>query len=282
MSSMSENIDPKPKWREWFDQLFSESTPEPTTKDISESLGEAVGAQLHDPDTVKIMLGAVHVAEMHARDIMIPRARMACVKVDASPEQIIKQIAESHHTRFPVVGDVIDDIRGILHAKDLLINLKGEKKNDLDVSKLYRSASLIPESKRLNVLLKDFRSSHRHMAIVVDEFGHVSGLVTIEDILEQIVGDIEDEHDKADADDNSIVRLDQSRYRVKGDTLIEDFNTYFNMELSNYDHETVGGLITQMFGYVPVNGDQLDVDTMTFRVVNADSRRITLLQVTTP
>ena len=279
---MAEEIEHKPRWREWFDQFFSDDPPADSSDRLKKLIKELGSEDVESADTLKIIYGALHVADMRVRDIMVPRARMACVRADSNHPQILDQIAKSQHTRFPVIGEDVDDIRGILHAKDLLIDANENNGNGFDVARICRPPSLIPESKRLNVLLKDFRSSRRHMAIVVDEFGHVSGLVTIEDILEQIVGNIEDEHDQSDYEDQSIVALADHQYRVRGDTSIDEFNEYFNVEIPRGELETVGGVITRKFGRVPVNGDEMQLGAMKLRVINADNRKVTLLQVIQP
>lgn len=279
---MAEEAEQKSRWREWFDQLFSDDIPVDSNDKVIDVIKKLVSEEVESTETLKIIYGALHVADMRVRDIMVPRARMACVSADANRAQILKQIAKSQHTRFPVIGEDADDIRGILHVKDLLIEANQHNSNGFDVARICRPPSLIPESKRLNVLLKDFRSSRRHMAIVVDEFGHVAGLVTIEDILEQIVGDIEDEHDQLDYADQSIVAVEDHQYRVRGDTSIDEFNDYFNVEIPREELETVGGVITRQFGRVPSNGDETQLGTMKIRVINADNRKITLLQVIQP
>lgn len=279
---MAEDLEQKSRWREWFDQLFSDDRSDDATNKLKKAINEFAAEEIESPDTLKIMFGALHVADMRVRDIMVPRARMAYVRADSNHQQILDQITKSQHTRFPVIGEDVDDIRGILHVKDLLMDANEKSNNGFDVARICRPPSLIPESKRLNVLLKDFRSSRRHMAIVVDEFGHVSGLVTIEDILEQIVGNIEDEHDQAVYEDQSIVPLADHQFRVRGDTSIDEFNEYFNVELPRGELETVGGVITRKFGRVPTNGDEMQLGAMKIRVINADNRKITLLQVIQP
>lgn len=279
---MAEEIESKPRWREWFEQLFADERDDDSADKFKKAIKEFASEEIESADTLKIIFGALHVADMRVRDIMVPRARMAYVRADSNRQQILAQIAKSQHTRFPVIGEDVDDIRGILHAKDLLIDANVKNDNGFDVARISRPPSLIPESKRLNVLLKDFRSSRRHMAIVVDEFGHVSGLVTIEDILEQIVGNIEDEHDQSDYEDQSIVPLADHQFRVRGDASIDEFNEYFKVDLPRGELETVGGVITRKFGRVPANGDELQIGAMKVRVINADDRKITLLQVIQP
>ncbi len=268
---------------DWLSDLFND---EPTDRsELMESLRDAADRQLMDGEALNIIFGALQVSEMQARDIMIPRTQLVYLRVAESPEELLTTVIESQHSRFPVVGDDLDDIKGILHAKDLLplaLEKILEKKLDRESSEFnikdcIRPATIIPESKRVNVLLQDFRSARNHMAVVVDEYGHVSGVVTIEDVLEQIVGEIEDEHD---VDDDSFVKkLDERTYNVKATTTIEDFNAYFDLELQADEFDTIGGIVLQAFGHLPERGESVDIGDLDFRVLNADSRRIRLLQV---
>jgi magnesium and cobalt transporter len=232
--------------------------------------------KLLDADALSIIEGALQVSEMTVRDIMIPRAQMDVVSIDDEPAQFIPLVLETRHSRFPVIGENKDDVVGILLAKELLnfyTNPEGFKLHDT-----LRPAVFVPESKRLNVLLRDFRANRNHIAIVVDEYGGVSGLVTIEDVLEQIVGDIEDEYDFDEAEDNIIPEAN-GRYRVKAQTEIAAFNEKFGSELSDEEFDTVGGLVLKAFGRLPKRGETTTIDPFRFRVVRADSRRIYTLQV---
>ena len=232
--------------------------------------------KLLDADALSIIEGALQVSEMTVRDIMIPRAQMDVVSIDDEPAQFIPLVLETRHSRFPVIGENKDDVVGILLAKELLnfyTNPEGFKLHDT-----LRPAVFVPESKRLNVLLRDFRANRNHMAIVVDEYGGVSGLVTIEDVLEQIVGDIEDEYDFDEAEDNIIPEAN-GRYRVKAQTEIAEFNDKFGSDLSDEEFDTVGGLVLKAFGRLPKRGETTTVDKFRFRVVRADSRRLYTLQV---
>jgi magnesium and cobalt transporter len=219
----------------------------------------------------------LQVSEMQARDIMVPRAQMDVIDVNEPPDRFIPLVIETAHSRFPVIGEGKDDVIGILLAKDLLRYYAGEE--EFDVRDMLRPAVFIPESKPLNVLLKEFRKNRNHIAIVVDEYGGVAGLITIEDVLEQIVGDIEDEYDFDEAEDN-IVQEKRGIYRVKALTEIADFNESFGTDFSDEEFDTVGGLVLKRFGRVPKRGEQLTVDQLSFRVLRADSRRVYLLQVT--
>jgi len=231
---------------------------------------------LLDADGLAMIEGVLQVSEMQARDIMVPRAQMDVIDVAESPDRFIPLVIETAHSRFPVIGDGKDDVIGILLAKDLLRYYAGEE--EFDVRDMLRPAVFIPESKPLNVLLKEFRKNRNHIAIVVDEYGGVSGLITIEDVLEQIVGDIEDEYDFDEAEDN-IVQEKRGLYRVKSLTEIADFNAAFGTSFSDEEFDTIGGLVMQRFGRVPKRGEQLVIDALNSRVLRADSRRIYLLQV---
>ena len=232
--------------------------------------------KLLDADALSIIEGALQVSEMTVRDIMIPRAQMDVVSIEDEPAQVIPFVLETRHSRFPVIGENKDDVVGILLAKELLNYYANPESFELHDT--LRPVVFVPESKRLNVLLRDFRANRNHIAIVVDEYGGVSGLVTIEDVLEQIVGDIEDEYDFDEAEDNIIPEAN-GRYRVKAQTEIAAFNEKFGSELSDEEFDTVGGLVLKAFGRLPKRGETTTVDKFRFRVVRADSRRIYTLQV---
>jgi len=223
-----------------------------------------------------MMEGVLQVSEMTVRDIMIPRSQMDVVSLDDEPAQFIPLVLETRHSRFPVTGDNKDDIVGILLAKELL-NYYNDPEHFV-LRDTLRPAVFVPESKRLNVLLREFRAKRNHIAIVVDEYGGVSGLVTIEDVLEQIVGDIEDEYDFDEAEENIIAEAG-GRHRVKARTEIADFNAHFGTDFANDEFDTVGGLVLQAFGRLPKRGEAADIGSLRFRVVRADSRRLHTLQV---
>ncbi|MFN7086711.1 MAG: HlyC/CorC family transporter [Burkholderiales bacterium] len=231
---------------------------------------------LLDADALAMIEGVLQVSEMQARDIMVPRAQMDVIDISESPDQFIPTVIETAHSRFPVIGSSKDDVIGILLAKDLLRYYAGEE--EFNVRDMLRPAVFIPESKPLNVLLKEFRKNRNHIAIVVDEYGGVAGLVTIEDVLEQIVGDIEDEYDFDDVEDN-IVQEKSGLYRVKALTEIGDFNAAFGTHYSDEEFDTIGGLILKRFGRVPKRGEQITIDNLTFKILRSDSRRLHLLQV---
>jgi magnesium and cobalt transporter len=269
-------------FRDWLSDLFND---EPTDRsELMESLRDAADRQLMDGEALNIIFGALQVSDMQARDIMIPRTQLVYLEDEKSLEQLLATIIESQHSRFPVIGDNLDDIKGILHAKDLLplslgtrLGTRGKDHVEFDIKDCIRPATVIPESKRLNVLLQEFRATRNHMAVVVDEYGHVSGVVTIEDVLEQIVGEIEDEHD---VDDDSFVKkLDERTFNVKATTTIEDFNEYFDVEIGDQEFDTIGGIVLKAFGHLPERGEMVAIGDLDFQVLNADSRRVRLLQV---
>ena len=230
-----------------------------------------------DADSLSIIEGAVQVTHMQVREVMIPRSQMITVKACQDPDDYIADIIESAHSRFPVIGESSDDITGILLAKDLLpLALKGELKKGV-VSELLRPATIVPESKRLNQLLKEFKQTRNHMAIVVDEYGGVAGLVTIEDVLEQIVGEIEDEHD---FDDETMIKpLTTGEFNVKALTTVEEFNEFFSTKLPDDDFDTIGGVALKHFGRLPERNDQTTFYGFRATVLNADNRTIRLLKI---
>ncbi|MBK7357272.1 transporter associated domain-containing protein [Propionivibrio sp.] len=269
------DINPANK-RGFFERLSSILVREPEDREqLVELLHSACERNLLDADALSITEGALAASEISVRDVMVPRAQMEVVDIDDPLSDIIAQVNRTAHSRFPVIDGNRDNVIGLLLAKDLLRLQTVVKFNLRD---WLRPAVFIPESKRLNVLLREFRVSHNHMAVVVDEYAGVSGLITIEDVLEQIVGDIEDEYDFDEADDN--IRLDQTgRYRVKAQTSIEDFNTHFGTNFSNDDCNTVGGLILNHLGRVPKRSESIDFGGFHFTVLRADSRRIYTLFV---
>ncbi len=233
---------------------------------------------LLDADALSIIEGAMSVSDLPVRDIMVPRAQMDVVSLHDPIEKIASFVIEATHSRYPVVGDNRDDVVGILLAKELLHFFAGK---DFDLRDTLRPAVFIPESKRLNVLLREFRASRNHMAVVVDEYGGVSGLVTIEDVLEQIVGDIEDEYDFDEAAGN-IVLDNSGRYRVKAITEIADFNTAFGTEFSDEDYDTLGGMVIHRLGRLPKRNEVVMIDGFRLKVLRADSRRVHTLLVDPP
>ena len=230
---------------------------------------------LMDADALAMIEGVLQVSEMRVGEIMVPRAQMDVIDINDAPEKFIPYLIETAHSRFPVIDKDRDDVIGILLAKDML---RHYAEDDADIRGMLRPAVFIPESKRLNVLLKEFRSNRNHIAIVVDEYGGVAGLVTIEDVLEQIVGDIEDEFDFDETEDN-IVREQDGTFRVKANTEIDDFNEMLGADFSDEEFDTVGGLVIARFGHMPKRGEWVSLDGLNFTVLRADSRRLHTLRV---
>lgn len=241
-------------------------------------LRDAEDRHILDAYSLSMIEGVLQVADLKVRDIMIPRAKMVGVPYNGKLEEYLPVIIESKHSRFPVIGEDKDEIVGILLAKDLIPYLAIEQDKTFNINKFMRPPVFIPESKRLNVLLKEFRMKHNHMAIVVDEYGGVAGLVTIEDVLEQIVGEIEDESD-FDEDMHYINKIADNKYTVKAITSIEDFNKHFNTEFSTEDVDTVGGLVMTHFGHLPKKDEEITIEGVNFKILHADHRRIRLLTV---
>ena len=260
-----------------LERLSAFLTREPEDRDeLLELLHGAFEHKLLDGDALSMIEGVLQVSEMTVRDIMIPRAQMDVVSIDDEPAEFLPLVLETKHSRFPVIGENKDDVVGILLAKELLLFYRNP--NSFDLRETLRPAVFVPESKRLNVLLRDFRANRNHIAIVVDEYGGVSGLVTIEDVLEQIVGDIEDEYDFDESEDNIIAEAN-GRHRVKAQTEIGDFNAHFGTDFADDEFDTVGGLVLQAFGRLPKRGETAVIGEIRFHVVRADSRRIYTLQI---
>jgi magnesium and cobalt transporter len=243
---------------------------------LIELLHGAYENSLMDADALAMIEGVLQVSEMRVGEIMIPRAQMDVIDINDAPEVFIPHVIETAHSRFPVIDKDRDDVIGILLAKDLL---RHYAESDSDIRGMLRPAVFIPESKRLNVLLKEFRSNRNHIAIVVDEYGGVAGLVTIEDVLEQIVGDIEDEYDFDETEDN-IIRENEGVFRVKAATEIEDFNQTLGAHFSDEEFDTVGGLVVSRFGHLPKRGESVQFDGFLFSILRADSRRLHAVRVT--
>lgn len=249
-----------------------------TTEQLVEMLRGAQRRNLIDTDALAMLEGVLQVDEMQVRDIMIPRSQVVFLERDASPDVLVRIIAESGHSRFPVIGESRDEVVGVLLAKDMLPYAQDRAAGRLNIREILRPAVFVPESKRLNVLLKEFRSSRNHMAIVVDEYGGVAGMVTIEDVLEQIVGEIEDEHDVEE--DYTIRRHSEAHYTIKALTPIEDFNEYFETQFSDEEFDTIGGLVVHQIGHLPKRGERTVIDNLLFKVLRADNRRVHMLQLT--
>ena len=264
-------MDESPK-RSMLERLSSLLLREPEDRDqLVELLHAAHEKQLLDADALSMIEGVMQVSEMQARDVMIPRSQMDMLDVDDSPEEFIPFVMETAHSRFPVYEKSRDNVIGILLAKDLLRYYTAP--DDFDMRDTLRPAVFVPEAKRLNVLLREFKANRNHIAIIVDEYGGVAGLVTIEDVLEQIVGDIEDEFDFDETEDN-ILPDKSGRFRVKAVTDIEDFNEHFKVNFSDEDFDTVGGLVVNQFGRVPKRGESVTFNGFKFSVLRADSRMV--------
>ena len=237
---------------------------------LADILKSAFDKNMMDSDALMMLEGVLNVSEMHVRDIMIPRSQMDVIDISKKIEEFIPFVIQTSHSRFPVIEENVNNVIGILLAKDLLRFTSGD---EFEVRDNLRPAIFVPESKRLNVLLKDFRTNRNHIAIVVDEYGGVAGMVTIEDVLEQIVGDIEDEFDYDETEDNIIQDQDR-QFRVKASTEISDFNNYFATEYSDEEFTTIGGLVTQKFGYLPQRNEKVSFDGFDIEILRADSRQI--------
>ncbi|EWG98940.1 magnesium transporter [Halomonas sp. BC04] len=231
-----------------------------------------------EQDAMMIIEGALNISDQQVREVLIPRSQVAAIAADQPPDEYLALIEETGHSRYPVIGENLDEIKGLLLVKDLLrlLNCPDEERESFRIEDILRPAMFVPESKRLNSLLKEFRDTHNHMAVVVDEYGGTAGIVTIEDILEQIVGDIEDEHDTDEDDD--IRELGEGRYAIRALTPIEDFNERFGTGFSDDEFDTVGGLVMQRFGHLPGRGEHAELGGWRFTVLNADNRRIRLLE----
>ncbi|MHA7815056.1 MAG: HlyC/CorC family transporter [Pseudohaliea sp.] len=264
--------------RSWLNKIGQLFSSEPRSRrDLEDVLSVAAENEVIDEDARSIIEGAMQVSDMQARDIMIPRAQMVVIKAESSLEEILPQIIRSAHSRYPVIGDNPDDVLGILLVKDLLPQILRKETDAFDIRDLLRPTVVVPESKRLNVLLREFRQNRNHMAIVIDEYGGVAGLVTIEDVLEEIVGEIEDETDVEE--DQFIRRIGDEEYFIKALTPIEDFNEYFEARFSDEEFDTIGGLVIHAFGHMPARNETTRVGTFEFKVINADQRKIHSLRM---
>ncbi|WP_421861849.1 HlyC/CorC family transporter [Motiliproteus sp.] len=265
--------------KSWLDRITQAFSDEPRDRDdLLVLLKSAEDSQVLDSEALGIIEGAMAVSDMQVRDIMIPRPQMVVIDSTLTPQQFLPEMIDASHSRFPVIGESPDEVIGILLAKDLLPFLLRESIDSINIQDLLRPATFVPESKRLNTLLGEFRATRSHMAVVVDEYGGIAGLITIEDVLEQIVGEIEDEYD-AEEEDTPIKQIEENAYIVKALTEIEDFNDYFNAHLNDDEFDTIGGIVTHCFGHLPQRDDQVDFEGFRFKVLNADNRRIRLLQV---
>ena len=276
MTDEQSSIDPRPKsWIDKIAQVFSDEPTDPNS--LLELLRNAAQDQVLDGQALSMIEGALQVSSMQVKDIMIPRPKVVSVPAETPTEEIVRLVSQSSHSRLPVLGGSVDDIKGILLAKDLLqVNLESHNEN-FEIRNIIRPVTFVSEDKRLNILLKEFRETRQHMAIVNDEYGSMCGIVTIEDVLEQIVGDIEDE---TDIDDENYIReFDEKNHIVKALTPLNEFNEYFRTNFSDEEFSTIGGLVIQEFGRIPERGEITSVGPFQVTVLNADSRQIKLIKV---
>ena len=277
---MSEDRSGNDSGTSWIDRIANAFSSEPRSQeDLLTLLRVARDNEIIDSDALGIIEGAMEVGDLQAREIMIPRSHMQVIKAGQPLAEILPKIIQTAHSRYPVVGENVDEVLGILLAKDLLAEILEPSGEDFDVTKVMRPANLVPESKRLNVLLRDFRESRNHMAIVIDEYGGVAGLITIEDVLEQIVGEIVDETDAEE--EGFIKKVADNDYIVKALTPIEDFNEAFDANFSDEEFDTIGGLILKKFGHLPNRTETAVIDGFRFKVLNADNRQVHLLRMRT-
>lgn len=270
-----------PSPRSWLERLSKALLREPQDREqLVTLLRDAEQRHLLNSHALAMIEGVLQISDMRVSDIMIPRSQMVVVHEDAEPNEFLPGLIDSAHSRFPVIGDSRDEVVGILLAKDLLNYCSSKDFEQFSLRELLRPAIFVPESKRLDILLQEFRFNHNHLAIVVDEYGGVAGLVTIEDILEQIVGDIEDEYDVPD--DLEIKKHNESTYIIKALLSIEDFNQYFQTNFSTTEFDTIGGLVTKAFGHLPKRGEMIVIDKIRFKVLHADNRRIRSLRLKLP
>ena len=266
--------------RSWLEKITQAFAHEPRSREeLLELLREAQRNKLIDSEALSIVEGAIQVADLQVRDIMVPRSQMVSIKACQSPREFLPAILDAAHSRYPVIGESQDEVLGILLAKDLLPLVLQAPDQPFNLRELLRPAVLIPESKKLNLLLKEFRLSRNHMAIVVDEYGGVAGLVTIEDVLEQIVGEIDDEHDDAEDPNALIAAQADGQFVVDALTPISDFNERFGADFADDEYDTIGGLVTAAIGHLPEAGEELTLGRFGFRVARADARRLHALHV---
>ena len=274
---MNDDRKPEVEERSWLDRLTHFISGEPQTKsDLEDVLSLAEEHEIIDEDARKIMEGALLVTNMQVRDIMIPRAQMIVIDSDESVQEALPKIIDAGHSRFPVIGEGMDDVIGILLAKDLLPLVESDSAPPA-LRQLMRPVIAVPESKRLNVLLREFRQNRNHMAIVIDEYGGIAGLITIEDVLEEIVGEIEDETDVAEK--KPIRPMSDGTFFVEALTAIDDFNAFFDTEFSDDEFDTIGGVVVNAFGQLPSRNQSIQLNDFEFSVIRADERRLSSLRV---
>lgn len=277
MTNESDQDKKQSKSRSWLERITNMIAREPQDREqLMNILRDAEDRDVLSADTLSMMERILHVSEMQVREVMIPKSQMVFIEKDATFEEILPLVIESGHSRFPVFDG--KDIVGILLAKDLLKFSFNHDVTQFDINKIIRNPVLTPQSKRLDILLREFRVNRNHIAIVIDEYGHVAGLVTIEDILEQIVGEIEDEYD-IDEDDIHIKKHPDGSYIVKAQTPIDEFNDYFRTQFDDEEFDTIGGIVLKQFGHLPTRGEVVKIENHRFKVLQSDNRRIYLLEV---
>ena len=275
---MSDDHNREPEEKTWLEKIALTFSSEPKSRnDLFGILKVAQQNDVIDDDALQIIDGAMQVSEMQVREIMIPRTQMTVIKAELPLSELLPQIIKTAHSRYPVIGESVDEVQGILLAKDLLPQILQNNADQFDISSLLRPVTVVPESKRLNVLLREFREKRNHMAIVIDEYGGVAGLVTIEDVLEEIVGEIEDEHDVEP--DIFIKKLADNDFIIKALTPIDDFNQEFDSNFSDEEFDTIGGIILQQFGHLPRRNEVATIKGFEFKVLNADHRQVHLLRM---
>lgn len=274
-----ESIHPTQGRKSWLEKLSQAFSQSPSSREeLLQLLKEAHEKQILDNLSLDIVEGAIQAADLKVREIMIPRPQMVLVKACQSPEEFLPTIIESGHSRFPVIGDNPDEVLGILLAKDLLPMVLTSDLKNFRIKDILRPVTVCPESKRLNILLNEFRTNRNHMAVVIDEYGGISGLITIEDVLEEIVGEIEDEYD-LDTEDNYIIATEEGPYIVNALTPIETFNEHFDIDFGDEEFDTIGGIVMQHFGRLPGRNEEIEIAGLSFKVLTADTRRIRSLSV---
>ncbi|WP_101757569.1 HlyC/CorC family transporter [Oceanicoccus sp. KOV_DT_Chl] len=275
---MTDDRTTEPEEKSWLEKIAHIFSTEPKSRsDVMDVLKVAQHNEVIDHDALQIIDGAMHVSEMQVREVMVPRTQMTVIKAEQPLSEFLPTVIRTAHSRYPVIGENSDEMLGILLVKDLLPLLLNTDGESFDIKSILRPATVVPESKRLNVLLREFRENRNHMAIVIDEYGGVAGLVTIEDVLEEIVGEIEDEHDISP--DSYIKKLAENDYIIKALTPIYEFNQYFGSELNDEEFDTIGGIILQQFGHLPRRNEIALINGYQFRVLNADNRQVHLLRM---
>ena len=277
MNEDQSTISSNPEKKSWLERLSHAFSGDPQNRqDLYEILKEAHHNKIIDNDALHMIKGALKVSHMQVRQVMIPRAQMQVIPKDADIEEILKIIVTSGHSRFPVVGEGKDEIEGVLLAKDLVKHLSGPK-SEFDISLFLREAVVVPESKRVNILLNEFRTSRNHMALIIDEYGGVAGLVTIEDLLEEIVGEIDDETDEEE--DPLIQKIDENNFKINALLPIDEFNEHFNSKFKHDEFDTIGGMIVNSEGRLPEISEEIIFNHFCFKVLKSDNRRLQLLHL---